>query len=646
MGIKAVITAALVSFLLVGCTQDDSVSGLSGNAIIHQALTLSTHDVTGILYQIDCIDGTSITEYVDLNDGAMPTWLDSSAGEGHPFADLFTVLPATECTVTATPMQNETTPSEECAPVSETFTVIPNETIELVLISQCGGVAPGAGDFVTILNDPPVLTDLDMNPGKFICTGETLELTVSGYDPNGDQITVEWTVIDWPGAPAPGSYTLTPNTGTVVSFVADVEGPYMLNVTGTDTYGAATSLDFPVHVSDCDVCCKLDDGFQILPEFECPEGQEAPMEFCPDVCCKLDEGFEILPAGECPEANQTSMEMCIDVCCKLNDGSFEVLPAGECPGGNVAPEEFCADVCCKLVGYELIPADECPAGQVATMDHCEVCCDTKDGIIIVPMNECQEDLILPMEMCDSCDCPEGFDVTPDGLECIQVLTEATLQPTTTYQVCAGNQLEEYSVYGAIYPDGGAETSSYWGEPSQTVADGKLNNTGIWTCEPLIGNTQAPVGEWIGFSVCLDIEQSGDYLVGMGADNSIRFFLNNATSAIFQKLGDYNVNFRNWWVNPIHLNSGLNIVMLEGFNWGKWASFGAEISGPFPAGSLMTDGDMMAADYAGNIVFSTADQIGGNFTTGENSGLSCPAGYILNTCGAEPVCVRIERTNCI
>ncbi len=519
--------SAALLVLTSGCGVDESTSGTNGLAVFHGALTLSTHDVSGILYEIECEDGTMITEYVELGTGPMPTWLDPNAGPGHPFADLFSLLPAGECTVTATPMQDPDTPSKVCAPVSETFTVIPGETVEITLMAQCVGEDAGAVDIVVGLNDPPVLLALDMDPGKFICEGEPLQLTVSVEDPNGDVVTVSWQVTDWPENPAPGTYTLTPNFGTVVSFQSDTVGPHEVVVTATDPYGASTSLTFPIHVMECDVCCKLN-------------------------------GYQVVPFEECPDGSQVSMDLCL-----------------------------------------------------------------------------------------SCQCPDGFDVTPDGLGCISIATEDAIYNGVTLDVCPGNQIPEYSVYGAIYPGGTTFASPYFGQSGQTSSDGRLNNVGVWACDPATGQSGTqPFQEWIGFTACIDIAEAGDYLVGAGGDNAFRLFLNNDPTPVLTKTGSNIENFRRWWVRSVSLSAGLNVITLEGLNNGNVAAFGAEISGPFPAGSLVTDADMIAADYAGNIVFSTGDMVGSQFTTGENSGYSCPDGFALSFCEGVPECVRIQEAECL
>jgi hypothetical protein len=527
--ISGLLVCAAVLSLAASCAVEEPAPGDEGYVLIRSALGLSTHDVAGILYEITCDDGTVITQYVELEDGPMPTWLDPAAGPGHPFADLFSVLPPGECTVTATPMQDADTPSEDCAPVSETFTVLPGETVELVLMSQCVGEPAGAVDIVVGLNDPPEITALDMDLGKFICVDEPLQLTVTATDPNGDAISFTWQVTDWPENPAPGTWSLTPATGPSVSFQAGTVGPYELIVEVTDSYGASTWLTFPVHVVPCE-----------------------------DVCCKLAQGYQVVPPGDCPDGSQ-----------------------------------------------------------------------------------------VPMDLCDSCQCPDGFDPTPDGLGCSAVSTMDATFSGVLLDVCPGNQIPQYSVFGAIYPGGAVVSDPYWGQSGQTSADGRLNSVGIWACDPVTGGSGTePFGEWIGFTACLDIAVAGDYLVAGGGDNQFRLFLNNDPTPVLIKTGSSVLNFRRWWVRSLSLPAGLNIITLEGRNNGNVAAFGAEISGPFPAGSLTTDADMIAADYAGNIVFSTGDMIGSQFTTGTNSGYQCPAGYVLSFCEGKPECVLIETAECL
>lgn len=247
--------------------------------------------------------------------------------------------------------------------------------------------------------------------------------------------------------------------------------------------------------------------------------------------------------------------------------------------------------------------------------------------------------VLPEEDCIlSCECPDGFTMTPAGDECIRVDSFAPAVNGTLYRACAADASVAYGWAGAQYPGGLIDNALAF------FLD-RLNTVGVWACDPSTGAVGTnPIDEWIGFSVCLDVEQGGDYVVGMAADNRLRFRLNGAPT--FTLGSSATANFNYWWMNPITLASGLNIVELEGRNDGLVAAFGAEIYGPFAAGSTATDASMAALNYPDNLFWSTLDVIGQPFLTGQASGYSCPDGYALNACEGEVLCTRIERVDCL
>jgi len=245
----------------------------------------------------------------------------------------------------------------------------------------------------------------------------------------------------------------------------------------------------------------------------------------------------------------------------------------------------------------------------------------------------------------ACECPVGFELNPEGDGCIATDTVAATYSGTTYKVCKGTQDAVYGKFGAQYPGGLTVQDGYWGQDNST-ADGRLNEIGIWACQddPTTTTVDEPTGEWIGFSVCVDIEEAGDYLVGIAADNRVKFSVNGVLE--FEKNSYTTAHFNYWYVQPVSLSSGLNIIEMYGYNDGAIATFGAEIAGPFAAGAFVDDASMAAADYAGNIVWSTADMEGGVFDLGDASGWSCPDDYALNTCESEPTCTLIETAPCV
>ncbi len=218
------------------------------------------------------------------------------------------------------------------------------------------------------------------------------------------------------------------------------------------------------------------------------------------------------------------------------------------------------------------------------------------------------------------------------------------RPGSTLDVCPLIAHPDYSRLGARYPGGLVVADAFFGLDNQ-LADGRMNATGVWACDPSTGLAGAnPANEWIGFSVCVDIATPGDYLLGLGADNRTRFAVDGVL--LREDPSDDVLNFQYWWVTPVQLTSGTHIVSFEGFNAGGPAGLGAEIAGPFPVGSLVDDAAMATADYAGNLVWTAADAVGSTFALGETNGWSCPDGMALDLCAAEPVCYAEDVVPCL
>jgi hypothetical protein len=251
--------------------------------------------------------------------------------------------------------------------------------------------------------------------------------------------------------------------------------------------------------------------------------------------------------------------------------------------------------------------------------------------------------MLSEEACiDTCECPDGFQLSVNGDSCVRTDTVAATYSGSSFSVCRGDINTNYTALGAQYPNGLVETNTFWGD-SYNNPNSRLNTIGVWACNASGAGGTQPIDEWIGFSSCIEAPAAGDYLVGMGADNQIRFSVDG--NLVFSKTGNSVANFRYWWMTPVTLSAGSHIIELEGRNNGSDAAFGAEIYGPFPAGSLSTDANMAAADAENNIIFSTGDMLGQNFHTGENSGYICPDGYAVNMCGEKPACTQTEEVAC-
>jgi len=245
---------------------------------------------------------------------------------------------------------------------------------------------------------------------------------------------------------------------------------------------------------------------------------------------------------------------------------------------------------------------------------------------------------------DACECPEGFEPTPAGEICQRRVEEPPVEVGAPVEVCAIEPYFAYGNFGARYPDGASVQSEWWGL-NDGSALGRLNEVGVWGCESE-GSTVAgsdPIGEWIGFAVCLELEEAGDYLVGVGADNRIRFHADG--DLIFEEDTGSTQAFNYWWMQGVSFTSGVHILEFEGMNDGSIAGMAAEIAGPFDAGSLVDDASMIAADYEGSLLWSTADAVGAAFDLG-SAGWVCPDGTVYAACDEEPACVRVESVPCL
>ncbi len=245
---------------------------------------------------------------------------------------------------------------------------------------------------------------------------------------------------------------------------------------------------------------------------------------------------------------------------------------------------------------------------------------------------------------EACSCPDGFMPLPAADGCIR---RTEVEPTflgASYSVCPLIPHPDYGMYGARYPGGTVVSDDYWGD-NDGVPDGRMNATGVWACAADgVSSGFDPVAEWIGFSVCVTIDEPGEYLLGLGADNRMRFSVDGVE--LLHNTDDNTENFKYWWMFPISLSSGSHIIEFEGYNAGGPAGMGAEISGPFAFGTLVDDAAMVSQDYAGNLYWSAADSLGSTFALGETSGWSCPDGMALDLCADTPSCYAEETQPCL
>ena len=303
-----------------------------------------------------------------------------------------------------------------------------------------------------------------------------------------------------------------------------------------------------------------------------------------------------------------------------------------------------------------------------------------------------------------CHCPPGWDynsindlIGPTGLgvyeeglsvcekiEYAAIISASTANPATIfYPSIPTNGSTNYGRYGARWADfldlnGNPLTlqNTFYGQDDSTV-NGRLIDVGIWSnvtvCENAIsqgspvspnvvaGNSSGPYG----FSECVNVETSGEYMIGIAADNWFSMAIDgvevlrnpDSTGDInVPVINDYNPqiqeNFTHWHLKVSNLTKGTHYITLQAWNnCGSPGSFGAEIVGPFCPGELQAQDNyelgqrsvtgITATEYLSKLIFTTSGKTG-LFEIGT---YSCPNGYILDGCGDTFKCVKRLQIPC-
>jgi len=182
----------------------------AGLTVDYFALT----DVVGFHFEVDrvaCTAGHAFVPYhmegdVDLVDGIFPAQIEVVEAEAfaedtrHTAADLFLALEPGCYDILAAPASDmdalvgQWTPSTQCS-VAAAFEVdiVPGQTTEVILRSQCEGDPSGASDLVVVLNHPPLITT--PVPAEHVFECQAVDVCVELYDPNDDALETTWTSV-------------------------------------------------------------------------------------------------------------------------------------------------------------------------------------------------------------------------------------------------------------------------------------------------------------------------------------------------------------------------------------------------------------------------------------------------------------------
>lgn len=244
-------------------------------------------------------------------------------------------------------------------------------------------------------------------------------------------------------------------------------------------------------------------------------------------------------------------------------------------------------------------------------------------------------------------------------QCYSLDIIASTPPVTTLPLFKSDGNTSYSFRGSFVYDPGYSVSGYtdfsggdfvnlpsvplW--VNTTIANtikGPLNRCGIWVCA---SGSCLPTDVWLGFSQCIDINETKTYYIGIGGDNEFKLVLDGVTivntrlsNAYWYGLGQ-NRPFQRWNIYPITVNSGSHIIELYGWNSGGPGTMGCEIYDN-------TLSELSAATLYSelNVLFTSSGQsevtiVQDGSDEYISSGYTCPSGYVYNAC--DNTCVKYE-----
>lgn len=157
---------------------------------------------------------------------------------------LFTLRPGLY-QIIVTPLDKSGKPSSDCARGSANAKVTSGKTTEIVIPLLCDSGGSGILDVTVFLEHQPLITNLIMDPCKYIKTCQKLSIEVTAVDLDQDTLTYTWTVTASP----PNSNPVLDGLDNHVTFITKYPGEYEVKVEVKDPQGHTAGLTFPIHVS-------------------------------------------------------------------------------------------------------------------------------------------------------------------------------------------------------------------------------------------------------------------------------------------------------------------------------------------------------------------------------------------------------------
>jgi virginiamycin B lyase len=248
-------TWALAAMVAGGCGKQGPGPEPVGRLRASLSTTGAPGDVTAVAFAVVAADKTCADPAIDtaLIPLSSPSGGADAGGSRGALETIF-VLPVGSYRVCATPMGADGQPSGRCGRAEAVVDVMAGATSEVGLVSQCAAPPGGGIDTIIRFNEAPRITGLVLPAPGATNTCQPLPLAVTASDPDGDPISFTWSLTAGPtSARIDGS-------GPSVQLVASAAGDYQVRVTVTDSWGAATSLSFPMLVADGGSCGTTDGG--------------------------------------------------------------------------------------------------------------------------------------------------------------------------------------------------------------------------------------------------------------------------------------------------------------------------------------------------------------------------------------------------